>query len=599
MNNYSVPKVIQSLKPKSIPCFVKAISTLSKAGVSTVHYYVYERVSVEDKKHPGKKKGTSGSCIGKIVGNTFYPNKVGLEKLGGSMSASESHASESDAKPKSSVQEQKLQEIANNMNLNMKDLDLQLKNYGEYAMVLACSDSVLRKLTKTFSSSDAAMIYVLSIIYFIEEYTPASYLKNIYDQSILSNYWPSLAISENKIGEFLEQLGLHPALCDKYSQSLIDDSSGLTAIDGHVILTCSRINDLADYGNKYQKLGNKQMNVLQAYDAEKKTPLTSKAYDGALLDKMSVEDLLSLHSFPQKTVFLIDMGFYSEKDLGLYREGGKHFVIPLPDHTELSKALQTDISFTDAFLYEKNGENKQKIQGQILYRETTVKEMEKLAYDMRKAEADKKNKEEADKTPADQKPKKHYPRKQSESLYSEDRLIMYRDVLMHDALVNEFREQIGSDSEHTEERLLKLEPTFGLIILRTNLEKNTYSPSVVYGNYKKRWTIETHYNFVENTIKFTGLQTENYSVMQGLAFLMIPVGQIKASFVRKLRESSSSYVSNMSIHEALVKARYFKLSQRQDNTWHTTTATKKQMELLVNMGVDIAADIKKFNDGVF
>ena len=87
--------------------------------------------------------------------------------------------------------------------------------------------------------------------------------------------------------------------------------------------------------------------------------------------------------------------------------------------------------------------------------------------------------------------------------------------------------------------------------------------------------------------------------MQGLAFLMIPVGQIKASFVRKLRESSSSYVSNMSIHEALVKARYFKLSQRQDNTWHTTTATKKQMELLVNMGVDIAADIKKFNDGVF
>ena len=332
---------------------------------------------VEDKKRPGRKKGTSGLCIGKIEGGVFTPNQAGRKKLKPPAPAKEKEEAGTDTQPAamSKAESDTVRRIAQNMNLSMKDIDLQLKNYGEYAVVLACTGSVLEQLNKVFSSSDAAMIYVLSVIYFVCEYTPASYLKNIYDQSILSNRWPSLAISENNVGEFLEQLGLHPGLCDQYSDHLIQDSSGLTAIDGHVILTCSTQNDLADYGNKYQKLGNRQMNVLQAYDAERKMPLTSKVYDGGLLDKVSVKDLLTVHTFPERTIFLIDMGFYSEDDLGLYREGGKHFVIPLPENTEISKAMRAAVSFSDTFVYERNEDGK-KIPDTILYKEQTVLDSE-------------------------------------------------------------------------------------------------------------------------------------------------------------------------------------------------------------------------------
>ena len=45
---------------------------------------------------------------------------------------------------------------------------------------------------------------------------------------------------------------------------------------------------------------NKQLNVLQAYDAINKVPLTSTAYDGSVPDKISVQDLLGSYTFPKK-----------------------------------------------------------------------------------------------------------------------------------------------------------------------------------------------------------------------------------------------------------------------------------------------------------
>ena len=84
------------------------------------------------------------------------------------------------------------------------------------------------------------------------------------------------------------------------------------------------------------------------------------------------------------------------------------------------------------------------------------------------------------------KPKKHYAQKIKRFAYGDDRVVMYRDEDMHDKMIAEFRQQIGSDDEHTEERLAKLGPGFGIIVIRTNLEKAYYSPKDVYENYKKR-----------------------------------------------------------------------------------------------------------------
>lgn len=602
---YTVPAKILALKPTTTPCTVKRITTPTNRNIPSVHYYVYELKSIPDPKNPGKMKNSSGSCLGKIEDNRFCPNKKGILVLGES-TAIEGKISESDTaqeskglKDQKQITKKKFEAVVASMKLRLEDIDLQVKDYGEYAIVLAATKSVLERLYQYFNDEDARLIYVLSVINFIQEYTPASYIKDAYDQSILANRWPTLAISENTVNNFLKVLGKHPASCEKYAQGLINSGSGLTAIDAHVILSCSKQNDLADYGNKYTKLGNQQINILRAYDAILETPLTSKAYEGGLLDKTSVQELLETYRFPGNTIFLVDVGFYSEEDLGLYRTDGKHFEIPVPDSANISKAIRSSITFTSSFTYQKKNENGITQNVSIVYRESTVSELEELYQQMLDAEAARKNRVEELNCKEGEKQKKHYAQKIKRSAFGKDRVIMFRDEDMHNKMVAEFRQQIGIDDEHTEERLAQLGPGFGIIVIRTNLEAIYYSPENIYVNYKKRWTIETHYNFLENTVRFYGLQTSDYYSMQGLSFLVLTVGQIKAAYVKALRSSKSSYVNHLSIKESIVKAARFKLSQHQDMKWHIAISTKKHIELLEAMGVNAAQDLETLNRGTW
>ena len=605
---YIVPAEIKMLKPKDIPCTVKAIEAPSKTIGARTHYYVYELLSVPDAKHPGKKKNNSGPCIGKIEGGSFCPNKKGIKRLYGAR-GDDTAGQSGDGAPDGADAGQDttkadgaepVPEAVANMNLGLDEIDLQVKDYGEYAVVLASTGRVLQQLNRHFSTDDSRLLYALGVIYFVEEYTPASYVHDVFEQSVLSNKWPSLAISENTVNEFLKLVGRHPVVCEEYSQDLIDSGSGLTAIDGHVILSCSKRNGLADYGNKYRKLGNKQVNILEAYDVVNEVPLTSKAYEGGLPDKSSVQELFVAYTFPPKTVFLVDMGFYSEDNLGLFREGGKHFVIPVPESTSISWAIRPADPYEGSFVYEKFDEDGIARQDRILYRETSVSELEDVYQEMVDSEADWKNVEESLAHRDGEKPKKHYSRKVKRSAYGGDRVIIFRDEDMHEKMVREFLSQIGSDDAHTEEKLAELGPGFGVIVLRTNLAKGkAKSPSEIYCKYKKRWKIETHYNYVENIVKFCGLKTEDYYSMQGLSFLIQIVGQIKSEYMKRLRSSASSYVKHLSIKESLVKASHLKLSQHKDRKWHISVTTKKIVELMSHMGVSIEDDIKKLNSSTY
>ena len=599
---YAVPKEIEELKPSDVDCFVKVVYTTSRVLGATKHFYVYLDAYKPDPKYPTKGKHSSGQTIGKIEGGKFIPNKAYLElkSRGADLEDISEKAEEKEEITSASKEEVAcVRQAAVNMKLDLRNIDLQIKNYGEYAIVLACTQSVLAKLEKYFSDRDARTIYAMGVIYFIEQYTPASYFKDIYDQSVLSNKWPTLAVSENSVNELLHDLGTHPAICEEYSQGLIDDSSGWTAIDGHVIFCCSKQNDLADYGNKYQILGNMQVNLLQAYDVENRCSLASKAYEGALPDKSSVRDMLTTYTFPPNTCFLIDMGFYSEEDLGLYRADGKHFIIPVPESTGISKAMLSSITFDDNFTYVKADENGTMHEDTILCRMSTVKEMEDLYQRMLNEEAERKNRDEADRCKGtSEKPKKHYARKIARSEYPDDLVILYRDSDMHDKMVAEFESQIGSDADHTSEKLAQLGPKFGIIVLRTNKAKEKDVEKKTYCGYKRRWGIETHYNFVENTIHFCGLHQSDYAAMQGLSFMTTVFGQIKSAFVKRMR-AASKYTQHLSIRECLAKSGRLKISQHKDKKWYVAVTVKKTTDMMTEMGVDIPMDIKNLNNQTY
>lgn len=606
--NFVVPPEILALKPSNIPTNVKLIQTMTKKQGLVVHYYVYEALSVQDPTHPNKKKNASGRLLGKIEGGEFCPNSYGIQVLSRKdKSASNQNVSGANCNEKktaSSLESKPIddhlpEEIAINMNLDLKDIDRQIKEYGQFAIAMAASEPVFKSLNQVFSAEDSRRIYVLGLIYFVEEYTPASYARDIFASSILSNKWPSIAISENNVNELLTELGLHPAECEKYSQKHINAGSRLTAIDGHVILSCSENNELADFGYKYQALKNMQINILEAYDVENGLPLTSKAYDGSIVDKISVQDIFDTYTFQAKTTFLIDSGFYSETDLKLYRSNDSFFVIPVPANQIIYKAMTSSLTFTGVFSYERKDEHGKSHSVSVMYRESSVKDLIDIHYESEKKRIEKLNEEEVKKCGPNEKPKKHYLGKKPADPYENDRVIMFRDEEMRQKLIYNYQEQIGIKADHTQEKLDKIKDLFGIIIMRTNLPEKDNPPKTVYLTYKRRWSIETHYNFVDNVAKFVNLKTEDYYVMQGIAFLVLIVGQIKGYFYKKLRASSNESVQSLSLPECLAKVARTKFSQHPDKTWHTSPTPQKYMQIFVEMGVDIAKDIKKLNAGTY
>ena len=548
MGNYTVPQAIRDLRPSDVDCFVKNIKG---------HYYVYERRAVPDPKYPGRIKKISGSCIGKIESGVFVSNK-------------------------------------HRKNQSILLMDSEIKDYGEYAISISCSIHVYERLLQYFDRNDATTIYALALVYFVNGYTPASYVKDIFDDSVLSARWPTLPLSENVIGRFLEALGRHRTTAERFEQDLIDNGSMLYAIDGHVILCCSNQNDLTDYGNKYTKLGNTQINLMVVFDVENNHPLTCKAFDGALPDKTAVKDVFNAYKFAGAT-FIVDMGFYSEENMSMYRENGNHFVIPVPENTVIAKSMKRDISFTGSFTYKKGTDHTAR-DVTILFRESTVSELENLAQKYLDDVAEQKNKEAHSKAKGEEKPRKYYSRKVIKSAHGSDRIIMFRDEEMHAKLVEEFRSQIGKDAVHTEQRLTDLQDSFGLIILRTDKDD---SPSVTYNTYKKRWRIETHYNHVRNGVNFNGLHEQSYYTQQGVSFVLLVEGLIYSAFISKLQSASLSYVKHLSVKECLQKAAHLKLSLHQDGHWYVSTIKKKTSDIFEEFGVLIAEDVRKLNNHIY
>lgn len=152
------------------------------------------------------------------------------------------------------------------------------------------------------------------------------------------------------------------------------------------------------------------------------------------------------------------MGFYSEEDLGLYCEGNNHFVIPVPENTSISKAMRSNLKFTGRFTYTKTDENGASYDDIIEYRESTVKELENLYQTMIDNETDRKNAEIIAACPKVEKPNLIQHRKIQRSLYPDDMVIMCRDSDMREKMVQDFKEQIGTDKNHTEERLAEVAP---------------------------------------------------------------------------------------------------------------------------------------------
>ena len=232
------------------------------------------------------------------------------------------------------------------------DTEISSLEFGEYAVTLANSTKTLTLLSECFNPRDALLIYVVSIIHFIQGFT---YMKDIhiyYDMSYLSIKFPSLILGYESLSSLYDNLGRRQGNVIKMQEKLVAASSGQLAIDGHAIGCVSDENDLAMKGYKFSKIGEAQINLLMAYDINTGIPLLSRIYEGASVDKICVKDLLSQVEL-KNMLFVIDRGFYSADNLELFSSNGNSYIIPLGKNLLSCKKAVSSLEMTGRFMYQR------------------------------------------------------------------------------------------------------------------------------------------------------------------------------------------------------------------------------------------------------
>ena len=413
------------------------------------------------------------------------------------------------------------------------DLEISTLDFGDYALAVANSGECLRMLKEHFNAEDAVTIYTVALIHFLNQFTHLKDVKKYYDMSCLSVLYPGLKLSYSALSELYDSLGRRQGNVLAFEQSLVDNSSHQLAIDGHVIDCQSENNDLAEKGYSFFKSKENQINLMMAYDVNTETPVLSKVYQGGLTDNIAIVDFLNIANL-RDMLFITDRGFYSYKNIDLLSANGNSYIIPVPSRMNICKNAELNSALMQRFAYQRN-------------RKATIIEY-------------------------------------SVADYGNYLVYAFRDV--NEAMTaqgNYLRYIEQGNKKYTEEEFNKSKDLFGVYVIQTNAKQK--SAKEIFELYKRRWKIETYYNYFKNKADCSALYMPDFYKTQGLAFMMLVCSLIHREFadaVKKLKGKSEK--------DCLLDARMVKINYR-NNAWCTVNTKKPTTDLFVKLNTPLSVDL--------
>lgn len=482
MGKYSVPEEIRARRPDGT--IVKKING---------RFYVYET---------GKRKGTdgrwrtaSGSCIGRIDEERgFIPNDRSLRRQ-----------------------------------------EWRTLEFGQWAVADDLSRETRALLGEFFNADDADRIYVVALCHFVEGLTYMKEVSSLYDMSVLQLRYPGLRLGYDALSTLYDDLGRRDGPVLELQRALSERCSGKVAIDGHVVGSGSRLNDLASKGYKFRKIGGPQVNLLMALDAQTGKPICSRFYEGRATDRIVVRDLLRQVPF-SGVIFLVDRGFNGDENEALLTANGNDYVFPLDSNDARCKEAASDLDgLGDQFVWTRGSK-------------TTLVQYGEFEIDGR-------------------------------------RVIVYRDLLEHEEEKRNYRRHIDAgDSGYTAAKLAEKAPYLGVYVLQTSLSKDSRSAEEVFALYKDRWKVETYFDYFKNGQDGHTLCQQSYYRQQGLAFIMLVAGLIEC----EVRENVAKSGVGMSVADVLRDARALK-ADRHGGGWVINNCLKKRDARMRKLGVRMEA----------
>jgi hypothetical protein len=443
------------------------------------HYYVYEYRSVTIGTGRKTKMGT---CIGSIKEDIGFVPNDGRTRKG----------------------------------------EITCLEFGQYAVALANTGDVLELLKAHFNPMDAVTVYAVAVINCVNGMMPVKDVGKHHAMGILALHFPSVKMGPDALASLLDALGRRQKGVLSFEGALCAASDAELAIDGHAMPSSSRLNDLAEPGYKHAKLGSGQVNLLMAFDVKSRTPVLSRFYEGAVLDKSSVCDLLTRTELTGK-LFVVDSGFYSSANLTAFTDNGNSYIIPLQKNLNACKEAVADTEVDGRFIYRKN----RKVSC-VEYRECR-------------------------KTP-------------------DARIVLYRDLNKVALEQSGYLAKLEQGAKgYTEEGFERTKDVMGVIVLQTS--RFDMSAQEIYETYKRRWSIETFFDYLKNGAGFTSPGVQDYYKAQGLAFVMLVT-----ALVHKGLEDACAKVKGKSVDDCLIEARMVKIN-KVGKRWISSNLLARQQDL--------------------
>lgn len=217
---------------------------------------------------------------------------------------------------------------------------IDLKDWANIALCDKLFKSILDyELLKVFHSNDAQIIYAISILRVCYPGIKDCELKEAYDTSFLSEFYPDVPLSKNSVSTFLNELGKRPSRIIQFMRNRTSNISidHHLLIDGTLKSNESDVNSFSDFSYKAKTKGTRDISVLYAYDFELEEPICSKCFPGNMLDLTSFETFISENGIT-KGFIVADKGFPSNSAWKYFSQNPDlHYLNPIKRNSKLIK----------------------------------------------------------------------------------------------------------------------------------------------------------------------------------------------------------------------------------------------------------------------
>lgn len=401
---------------------------------------------------------------------------------------------------------------------------VELRDYADVVLVDGVSRGLLVELMAVFSAVDAMRIYVIALIRVYRPGVRNCMLAHHYRLGWAGVLFPGLAMSDNSVSRFLQDVGSSYSLIVDFMRARVEAySGGLIAIDGTLKTDNSCVNSLAHYSRKARTKGTADITVVFAFGVDEREPLCSKVFGGNVLDSVSYQRFLEENGVKRGVVVT---------DKGLSKKAAQRAFAASPDLHWLQPMKRNDARIARWGMYAWDGMLDDKSRD-VLYKKVEVDGYWLYSfYDRRRAA-----REEAD----------YFARAKGKQ---------------YDPKAREEKDQ-----------------RFGTIVFESDLDAD---PAVIYRMYEERWLIEQCFRYYKNVTELDDTRVHSDQSVYGNEFVNFIASVMTSRLIKRLEETG--LLSELTYNEVMARlASAKKVDTDGDGQWEYVQTTKATEETLIRL----------------